>query len=179
MTSRRFVPLIGVLAIGLAWLWAARGQDSQAEKLKGQPAPSFSLTTLDGQKAALADAKGRVVLIDFWATWCPPCRKSLPHVQRISTDKARVDKGLLVWAVNAKETKDQVQGYLDKNHYTFTVPMDTAGSAMEAYSVEGIPTTVVVGRDGKVRDVFVGYGEGSDSMINKAIDAALAEPAPR
>ena len=126
----------------------------------GKAAPDFTLKTLDGKKAKLSDMKGKVVLVDFWATWCPPCRKSLPHVQEMSQDKAMADNGLVVWAVNAHEDKAKVEPFMKQNKFTFNVPMDAQGAAMQKYHVSGIPTTIVVGRDGKVKKAFVGYGNG-------------------
>jgi thiol-disulfide isomerase/thioredoxin len=131
-------------------------------------------TSLEGKDVKLSDMKGKVVMIDFWATWCPPCRKSLPHLQGVATNKELADKGLVVWAVNAREVKDKVQKYLDDNKLTFTVPMD-AGKTMTDYKVQGIPTTVIVGRDGNVKNVFVGFGDGSEKPMDDAVNAALAE----
>jgi thiol-disulfide isomerase/thioredoxin len=141
---------------------------------KGKNAPDISLKTLDGKDFKLSDQKGNVVLVDFWATWCPPCRESLPHVQKVSADDALAKKGLKVYAVNDKEEADTVKKFLTDNKYTFTVPMDADQAALKAYSVSGIPTTVIVGRDGKVADVFVGFGDGSAEQIDAAIEKALA-----
>ena len=117
-------------------------------------------------------------MIDMWATWCGPCRASLPHVQKISQDKALASRGLKVWAVNAKEEKQTAEKFVNQNNFTFTVPLDSAGQAMTDYKVTGIPTTVIVGRDGKIKNVFIGYGPGSDKQIEDALEAALKESGP-
>jgi thiol-disulfide isomerase/thioredoxin len=162
--------------LGLAFFTATSRGAGRAEPsaLEGKPAPDFSLKTLDGKNVTLSEMKGKVVVVDFWATWCPPCRKSLPHLQKLSADKEMADKGLVVWAVDAREKSDVVQKFLTENKYTFTVPMDT-GKAMTQYNVSGIPTTIIVGRDGKVRKTFVGFGEGSEGPMDEAVKAALAE----
>jgi thiol-disulfide isomerase/thioredoxin len=171
MLSRILLASLCVLALTF-FVTSARSEDDTAG-FEGKAAPDFSLTTIDGKPVKLSDMKGKVVVLDFWATWCPPCRKSLPHLQKVSADKALADKGLVVWAVNAREAKEKVQKYLDDNKLTFTVPMDQ-GKTMTDYKVQGIPTTVIVGRDGNVKNVFIGFGEGSEKPIDDAITAALA-----
>jgi len=103
----------------------------------------------------------------------------LPHVQKLGSDKDRADKGLVVWAVNDKEDAPTVTKFTTDNKYTFTVPMDTQGAAIAAYSVSGIPTTVIIGRDGVVRNVFVGFSDDLGAQVDAAVDKALAEPATR
>jgi cytochrome c biogenesis protein CcmG/thiol:disulfide interchange protein DsbE len=172
MLNRLLIASVAVIALTF-FITSARSADDTTS-LEGKAAPDFSLTTIDGKDVKLSDMKGKVVMIDFWATWCPPCRKSLPHLQSVATNKEMADKGLVVWAVNAREVKDKVQKYLDDNKLTFTVPMDE-GKTMTAYKVQGIPTTIIVGRDGNIKNVFVGFGEGSEKPMDDAVNAALAE----
>jgi peroxiredoxin len=163
-----------VVAAAVVGLTYAAPED--AVGLKGKAANDFTLTTLDGKSAKLSEQKGKVVLVDTWATWCPPCRASLPHVQKLATDKSLAEKGLIVWAVNDKETKDDVQKFLTENKYTFSVPMDTDGKVLKDYQVTGIPTTFIIGKDGVIKDVFVGYGgDESAKAIDAAVEKALAE----
>ena len=99
-------------------------------------APDFSLKTTDDKNMKLSDLKGNVVVVDFWATWCPPCRLSLPHIQRLSEDKDKFKDGLRVLAINTREGKDKIEPFMANNKYTFTVPMDSAaGATMDAYAV--------------------------------------------
>jgi peroxiredoxin len=145
------------------------------QSLVGQKAQDFSVTTVDGKAAALADQKGKVVVLDFWATWCGPCRASLPHTQEMSAKKEWTDKGLVVWAVNDQENADTIKKFLTDNHYTFSVPMDSDGAVGKGYQVTGIPTVVVIGRDQVIKDVFVGYGEGVGATIDAAVQKAINE----
>lgn len=170
-----------VAAFGMAGcVKAADAADEPVMALKGKPAPDFTLKALDGTQLQLSAQKGRVVLVDTWATWCPPCRASLPHIERLATDKSRAEEGLRVWAVNDKENDATVEKFLSDNKYSFTVLLDGSGAMLNAYSIDAIPTTLVVGRDGIVKDVFVGYnGEATAQQIDAAVDKALAEPAPR
>jgi len=173
--SNRVAVMVGVTLIAMMAGRALAADDATA--LKGQPAPDFKLQTLDGKDLKLSDMKGKVTVIDFWATWCPPCRKSLPHIQKIATDSDLAKKGLVVWAVNAQETNDKAEPFMKENKYTFTVPMGRQGTAMNSYRVTGIPTTVVVGRDGIIKDLFVGFGDGSEEMLDAAVKRALDEKA--
>ncbi len=166
----------GFVGAIVALMVIASISNADVEGLVGKDAPDFTLTTLDDKEVKLSGQKGKVVVLDFWATWCPPCIKALPHLQKLAADKELADKGLVVWGVNAQEAKGKVSAFMEKNSYTFGVPMDTKGTTMKAYGIEGIPTQIIVGKDGKVAYVAVGYGgeEGSkkfDDEIKKALDA--------
>jgi peroxiredoxin len=154
------------------------GSNADTMSLVGKPAPDFTLPTFDKKTVQLSSEKGNVVLLDYWATWCPPCRKGLPHIQEIANDKDLAAKGLKVWAINSKEDDAKVKPFLEKQKLTMTVPMDTKGEFGKAYLVQGIPTTVVVGRDGMIKKVFIGFGDGQGEQIRAAVEAALNEPAP-
>lgn len=168
------------LLLASALLLAATLGLTQADtsSLKGKPAPDLSLNNLDKSKFKLSSLKGSVVVLDYWATWCPPCRESLPHINSLAADKELAEKGLKVFAINSKEKLATVQDFVKENNYTFPVPLDPTGQFGKLYKVVGIPTTVIVGRDGKIRDVFIGFEEKMVAEMKTAIDAALAEPAP-
>jgi peroxiredoxin len=163
--------IAGVAAAAVFAIWA------HGHTYAGKTAPDFSLTTVDGQTAKLSDERGKVVLIDFWATWCPPCRASLPHLQDAYNNESWANRGLVVWAVNAHESADDVSNFLARNQYTFTALLDSDGAAMSAYGVSGIPMTVIVGRDGVVKKVLVGYEPDSGREVDEAIEKALADSA--
>jgi len=151
-------------------------ENEDTTRLVGQPAPAFNLQSLEGKPVELSDFKSKVVVLDFWATWCPPCRKSLPHLQRLSKDSQLRDKGLVVVAVNVREQKDKVQDFLKQNDYSFPVAMDTDGGTTDKYLVKGIPTTVIIDGSGVIRRVFVGFGDQSEPQMDDAIERALAKP---
>ena len=145
----------------------AEGQDPSAA-LEGKPAPDFTLQTLDGKTVKLSDLKGSVVVLDLWATWCPPCREGLPHLDE--TYQAMKGDGLKAFAVNVREEKAQVQGFVDQTKLKVPVLLDTEGKVSDAYMANAIPETVVIGKDGMVKKVVVGLNpEGVTSAIKSVM----------
>jgi thiol-disulfide isomerase/thioredoxin len=126
---------------------------SQSFDLSGQMAADFTLPDLDGQQHRLASLRGKVVLLDFWATWCGPCRRQMPLVEKLSAEFK--DKDLVVYAVNQGEASEKARSFIDMNHYTTTTLLDQKGDVGREYKVSGIPTLVIIGRDGKIAH-FVG-----------------------
>jgi thiol-disulfide isomerase/thioredoxin len=115
------------------------------------------------------------VVLDFWATWCKPCLESLPHLEKDFQNKALADKGLKIYAVNCQETADGVAAFIKKNNFTFNVALDPDQTVEKAYLVSGIPATVIIGKDGTIEHVVVGYNEAAAKEIDDAVNAALAK----
>ncbi|HOC31962.1 MAG TPA: TlpA disulfide reductase family protein, partial [Armatimonadota bacterium] len=133
-----------------------------AKEFVGKSAPDFELPTLDGSPAVkLSNLKGKTVMLDFWATWCPPCRAALPDVN--SARKAFADKGFVLLTINNEPKADDVKAWMKKEGYTFTVLRDMERKASSAYKVTGIPTNVLIGPDGNVLEYVVGF-EGSEAF---------------
>jgi peroxiredoxin len=148
-----------------------RDSEQQASQgLVGRDAPGFELTSLDGRRVSLADQRGKVVVLDFWASWCPPCEESLPHLGRIYRDEQQ--DGVVVFAINVGEERDRVSSYVQMKNIALPVLLDPEGKVAEQYSVRGIPKTVVIGKDGKVTDVFSGLGADSYEEIRASIAKA-------
>jgi peroxiredoxin len=137
----------------------------------GSMAPDFALETLDGQTVSLADLRGQVALINFWATWCPPCREEMPAIQNVY-DRYR-DHGFTVLAVNLLETNAEVVAFAEELDLTFPILMDRQGQVFERYRVRGLPTTFFVDRAGVVRSVKVG-GPMSEDFIEGQVTDLLA-----
>ncbi|HEV2106490.1 MAG TPA: TlpA disulfide reductase family protein, partial [Candidatus Eisenbacteria bacterium] len=138
--------------------------------LEGQPAPDFTLAGLDGRPVHLAALRGQVVLLDFWATWCGPCRGWLPIVAR--AHRVLASHGLHVFAVNLKEPEDRVRAYLRQANLDLPVLMDTDAAVGRVYGATGIPMTVIIGRDGRVARVLVGLHE-DDDLRDALADAGM------
>ena len=140
--------------------------------LEGKPAPDFTVKDMDGKDVALKDLKGKVVVLDVWATWCPPCRASLPHLDKLYEETK--DKGVLVYAVNHQEEKADVQAFVEQTKLKTPVLLDEKGTVVQAYKAEGIPQTMVIGKDGTVKKVIVGFeGEKTSKELKEAVEAAM------
>ncbi len=139
----------------------------------GLPAPPFQLTTLEGQPINLGQQLGKnVILLDFWATWCPPCREGLPVIDRLA--KEFQDRGAAVYGVNS-ESPDLVKEFVKKQGLSLAVLSDTSKKVFEQYNVRGIPQTVLIGKDGVIRNVHVGFSFNFESTLRQEIHAALNE----
>ena len=143
---------------------------TDGEHLVGKPLPEMSLKGTDGKQVNLSDLKGQVVLLDFWATWCPPCVRSLPEINEIY--HAKKDGGVQVYAVNVGEDQPTIQKFLDGKKLDLPVLMDSDESAFGKLKINGIPTTVIVKPDGVVHKVFVGIPAGGRQEIERELDAA-------
>ena len=133
----------------------SRGRQAPpSEALVGKAAPDFELELMDGSDFKVSDRKGKVLVLDFWATWCGPCIRALPIL--MSTVEEFEEDGVELVAVNLREDKETVEKFLGKKDWDLTVALDGEGKAGELYKVTGIPQTVIIGKDGKVMKVHVG-----------------------
>jgi len=140
---------------------------------KPQPAPALSLPDLDGKLHDLGDLKGKVVLVNFWATWCPPCRREMPSLERLRSRLG--DKGLAIIAVDVGEDADTVfsfTGQLDPAP-SFPMLLDRDSTAMQRWKVRGLPTTYVVNADGRVIYRAVGGREFDHDAIVQQLEPLL------
>jgi peroxiredoxin len=144
----------------------------EASALEGKPAPAFAIKNLEGKTVSLKDLKGKVVVLDMWATWCPPCRASLPHLDKLYEETK--DKGVTIYAVNLQEDKDDIQNFIKQTNLKTPVLMDSDGAVAQAYKANAIPQTIVIGKDGNVARVFVGFsGEASAKDLKAAVEKAM------
>ena len=119
-------------------------------------APDFDLLDLDGNHVRLSDFAGEVVIVDFWATWCPPCKKAMPHLQEIHETYG--EKGVNVLAISTdREGPKVVRPYIEKNGFTFTVLLMDQRVHLDFGGVQSIPTTFIISPEGKIVEKFVGY----------------------
>ena len=139
----------------------------------GSNAPEFKVTYADdlSKTASLQSIKGHVTLIDFWATWCGPCKQEIPILQKIYDEYQ--GKGLQVVMIS-QEDQMKISSFQSINKLTLPFYMDSDSSADKAFNVFALPTTYVVGKNGKIIYSNIGEGEGVEQQLRKAIDQALA-----
>lgn len=144
------------------------------EDLLGMPAPEFDVKVMDGDTIPLKDLIGeKVILLDFWATWCGPCRAALPVLTTVAAEYA--DKGVAFYAVNQGEDADTIKAFLAEANLAFPVAMDEDQAIGQAYMAFGIPQTVIIGLDGTIQVVHVGFGgEEMGDELREQLDALLA-----
>ena len=155
--------------------------DQPKSKLAGNPAPNFTLELMDGSgNVTLSDLKGQVVVLDFWATWCLPCTKGLPELNKF--DEWAQEQGLKVqvFAVNIWERGDpdkiseKVKKFWVDNKYKTKVLMGTFDEKLAAnYKISGIPVTAIIGTDGTIFEIHSGYRAGMDEKLKKSVQMAL------
>lgn len=138
----------------------------------GDKAPDFTVEMMDGSKIKLSSLRGKVVLINFWATWCPPCRQEMSHLQEGVIDHF-AGRDLVVLPISRGEERATVEAFLKRMNYTFPVGLDKSQAIYRQYASNYVPRSVVVGKDGKVVYVAVGYDETIAKEVNAAIEKAL------
>ncbi|MGI6296298.1 MAG: TlpA family protein disulfide reductase [Armatimonadota bacterium] len=170
MIKKLFIALVVVAVV------ASISAVAYANLKVGTKAPDFSLKDLDGKTFTLADnfkAPGKVVLLDIWATWCPPCRAEIPHLIKLQTKYK--DKPVVIVGVAVDERKTDVESFAKKNKINYVVCPDERGKAIgDKYSVRGIPATYIIDKKGVIRYVHSGFGGADDAAkMDKEIASLL------
>ena len=152
MRRKLLIALVVVLA--LVALYVVNRRFSPASKQVAGGAPEFSLTDIQGQKIALADYRGKVVLLDFWATWCPPCLEEIPHF--IAMQQKYASQGLQVIGISMDDDAKPVQAFYEQHKMNYPVAIGDAKLAQRYGGVLGLPITFVIDRQGRIVKKFVG-----------------------
>jgi len=181
---RALVPLLSVLII-LGAVVLLRGRSASSPSVAGgtgaldhrtpvvgQPAPNFVLMDLNGHALRLSDLRGQVVLVNFWATWCIPCRQELPAIEQVYSEQR--DRGFTALEVNEQESSTEVESFAAQIGATPPVVLDSTGSVLAQYRFKGLPDSVLLDPDGTVRSVS--YGPLSREGLLKEIDSARSGP---
>jgi len=153
LVIRTIILAVLVLAIGYTVYGTATKEKVELVAV-GSEAPDFTLVDLNGEKHKLSDYKGQGVFLNFWGTWCKPCEKEMPAMDR--QYKVFKDQGVQTLAVNIAQTDFEVQNFVDRYDLTFPVAIDKTKSVMTAYNVGRLPATVLIDSNGKVVKIITG-----------------------
>jgi peroxiredoxin len=169
-----FVGLVAVL-VGLGWM----SRDHFSASDSGESAPLFEATALNGDSVRLQDFAGKVILLNVWATWCPPCRQEMPALERLYEQLG--GRGLNVVAVSVDEsaqpngTRGIVEQFVKRHGLRFPVLLDPRGHVEDLYGVDALPTTFLIDRDGRIRKKVVGGAEWDRPPYSDLVRKLLGE----
>ena len=176
----RLIPLLlAVIAIGVAIKVlqgdapgasvSLPGATSTYKLTSGQPAPPFTATALTGEPVSLDSLRGKAVVINFWATWCPPCRSEMPDLEQVYT--GHKDNDVVVLAVNVQEAPEIINRFVHQYGLSFPVLLDTSGAISQTYGVQSLPTTIFVDKAGQISTYQM--GALNKSAIEKRLTTSL------
>lgn len=163
-----------IIIAGFGLVWASQSSSSATvpqptAQPSGQIAPDFTLTTLDGDTVSLSDLRGKVVLVNFWASWCPPCVAELPTIHQFY--QSHQADGFVVLAVNAQENRGTVSGFINQHGYTFPVLLDPDSVAADEYGIRALPTSFIVDKNGEIQ--YVHRGEIDTATLKEIVEPLL------
>jgi cytochrome c biogenesis protein CcmG/thiol:disulfide interchange protein DsbE len=160
--------LVPVIVLAMAATFGGAGQAQEAKE--------FDLSSLAGNKISLHDYRGKVVLLNFWATWCSPCREELPELQRLQDKDG--DRGLVVLALSVDNEEDNIRQFLKKYEIKLLALWDREKKVAEAYDVDGMPSSFIIDRRGTLRSRHRGYRAEELRDIERQIGELLEERVP-
>lgn len=154
-------------------LLAAAAATAPAALAPAAPAPDFTLARMGGTNLRLQEQRGQVVMVNFWATWCAPCREEMPHLDRLY-QKYR-SSGFVLLGVNVDDDTGNAVALAQKLGVKFPVLLDTDKKVSRLYELNAMPSTVLIDRDGRVRHVHRGYQSGYENTYEKLVRGLLKE----
>lgn len=175
------IVMVASLAVAVLWTFYSRVPSAVGAPLSSSPspregffAPDFTLDTLDGGKVTLSELRGNIVVVNFWTTWCPPCRAETPALE--ASYKAYKDSGVVILGLNLtdQDSLKEVKAFAEEFGLTYPIVLDRDGTVGLMYQLNGLPTTFFINREGIIRTVVVG-GPMSETFIRSKIEALLKE----
>ena len=164
-----------VVAGGLTASGCSGGNDTGPAPAIDLPAPDFELQSPDGHSFSLGGLRGRAVLLNFWATWCGPCRMEMPYIQEVFEDADWGEQGLMILAVNVGESPEKIKSFMEEDGLSFTVLMDRDQSVARAYNVRGIPATYFIDKNGIIKDIKVGTFRNKAEIDWRLVNSILED----
>ena len=169
-----------ILALGASWIWLSAVPPGETisstipAPQEGFQAPDFELITIEGEQVLLSDLRGQAILLNFWATWCPPCRSEMPAMQQVYMDYEQ--DGFVVLAVNnlRQDQRESVEAFTLEENLSFPVLLDISGSVSARYQVSSMPTSFFIDPDGIIREVVIG-GPMSEALLRTRVENLLVE----
>lgn len=163
--------LIFLLAIGVGIIFLLQTKDSnfslsgRSRIERGKPAPDFNLPSLDGTMISLADYKGKVVLLNIWATWCPPCVEEMPSMEKLFQALNKEGLEILAVSIDASGLK-AVRPFMKKHNLSFPALIDSKGTTQNLYRTTGVPESIIIDKDGIIVEKIIGPRDwGSSEAI--------------
>ena len=151
---------LSVFIVSICWIWLT-GMGDRPSLVSG-PAPSFTLNDLDGRPVNLTDYRGKIVLLNFWATWCEPCKKEMPEMQ--AAYEQYMDQGFVVLAINFGGRADQASSFAHHGRLTFPILLDPGVKVASRYGVVSLPVSFFIDKEGIIRERVFGGGLTADSI---------------
>jgi cytochrome c biogenesis protein CcmG/thiol:disulfide interchange protein DsbE len=179
MSRRRWLALLLIIAVaGGAWMLGTRVRTQAgnaapiAGSQRGMIAPDVSLPAADGSQITLSTLRGKVVLLNLWASWCPPCRAEMPALNQVAARHAGSDLVILGVDATSQDNEADARAFALQQRLAFPILFDRQGAAARAYNLRSLPTTFFIGPDGVIRDIVVG-GPMSEALIESKIKGLL------
>ncbi|GEL04014.1 peroxiredoxin [Rummeliibacillus stabekisii] len=162
------IAILAVLVAAIVYTIYTTANKNDVKLLKvGDDAPNFSLVDLNGKTHKLSDYKGQGVLLNFWGTWCKPCKKEMPAIN--DQYKEFKDQGIQILGINIAQSELEVTSFTDKLGVEFPIVIDKTRSVMRAYNVDPLPATILINKDGKIENIIT--GEMKEKEINQYLNS--------
>jgi len=175
--NRRYVYIV-ILLLGFAWIIISADRSGASTSglipapQQGFLAPDFELQTTRGETIKLSDLRGQAVLVNLWATWCPPCRAEMPAIEKIYNEYK--DEGLVVLAVNMtyQDSQADIAPFVAEYGLSFPILLDQTGEVGEAYQLRSLPSSFFINRDGIINEVVIG-GPMAEALLRTRVEEIL------
>ncbi|MCC6301165.1 MAG: TlpA family protein disulfide reductase [Anaerolineales bacterium] len=178
MRSTRRIAYVVILLLGLVWIFLSADENpasfagTVAAPQRNFLAPDFSLPTTNGETIRLSDLRGQAVLVNLWATWCPPCRAEMPAIEKVYNEYK--DEGFVVLAVNMtyQDTPRNIAPFIAEHALTFPILLDETGDMASAYQLRSLPSSFFITREGIINEVVIG-GPMAEALLRTRVEEIL------